>query len=130
LSIEGLCADSATRLIVGNVVGPVKRNPWWVRGTWVNLDDVDIAPAAAPRYRSRVTRKPEDPEIVAMLRACQEPPRQRVTLVLGLVGAFAAGGVVFMAVTRMGSLRGWGGALVLLTVLLLFVGLGRRRPKL
>ncbi len=80
------------------------------------------------RYAPPVNQ--DDREIAEMLRACEEPPRQRYTLVLGLIGAFAAGGVVFMAVTRLSSLRGWGGALLGGTVLLLLVGFGRRRPKL
>jgi hypothetical protein len=72
----------------------------------------------------------EASELKEMLRACEGPPRERYTLVLGLIGAFAAGAVVFVAVTRMGTLRGWTGILLLATVFLLLVGFGRRRPKI
>ena len=71
--------------------------------------------------------KTEDPEIARMLRDCQEPPTQRYALVLGLIGAFAAGGVVFVAITRASSLRGGGGVLLLVAVLMLGFGLRRKR---
>jgi hypothetical protein len=74
-----------------------------------------------------MSRPPEDPEIARMLRECREPPRQQLGLVVGLVGAFAAGGVVFLAVTRLSSLRGWAGGLLLAAVLFLLVGFGRKR---
>jgi hypothetical protein len=73
--------------------------------------------------------KPDDPEIARMLRDCQEPPSQRYALVLGLLGAFAAGGVVFVAITRASSLRGGGGVLLAVAVLLLGVTLGRKRRR-
>jgi uncharacterized membrane protein YeaQ/YmgE (transglycosylase-associated protein family) len=63
--------------------------------------------------------KTEDPEIARMLRACEEPRGWRYALVLGLVGAFAAGGVVFVAITRTASLHGWAGVLFLVAMLML-----------
>jgi hypothetical protein len=71
--------------------------------------------------------KTEDPEIARMLRDCQEPPGQRYALVLGLLGAFAAGGVVFVAITRSAALRGGGG--VLLAVAILLIGFTARWRK-
>ena len=71
--------------------------------------------------------KTDDPEIARMLRDCQEPPGQRYALVLGLLGAFAAGGVVFVAIPRSAALRGGGG--VLLGVAVLLIGFTARWRK-
>ena len=73
--------------------------------------------------------KTDDPEIARMLRDCAEPPSQRYALVLGLVGAFVAGAVVFVAITHAASLRGGGGVLLLVAVLLLSFGLRRRSRR-
>ncbi len=67
----------------------------------------------------------EDREIAETLRGCREPARQRYGLVLGLIGAFACGGVVFLAVARLGSLRGWAGGLLAVAVIFLLVGYRR-----
>jgi hypothetical protein len=73
--------------------------------------------------------KTDDPEIARMLRDCQEPPSQRYGLVLGLIGAFAAGGVVFVAITRSSSLRGGGGVLLLVAAFLLGFTRWRRKRR-
>jgi uncharacterized membrane protein len=73
--------------------------------------------------------KPDDPEIARMLRECAEPPSQRYALVLGLVGAFVAGAVVFVAITHAATLRGGGGVLLLVAVLLLSFGLRKRARR-
>ena len=77
----------------------------------------------------QVKAKDEDREIAEMLRACAGPPGQKVALVLGLLGAFAAGGVVFLAVARLGFLRGWTWALLGIAVLALFAGLWRAKKR-
>ena len=78
----------------------------------------------------RGVSEPEDREIAEMLRACEEPPQQRWGLITGLVGAFAAGGVVFLAVARLGSLRGWAGGLLAVAVIGLLLGYRRTIKKI
>jgi hypothetical protein len=72
-----------------------------------------------------VDEQRERAELEAILRECQEPPSQRWALIAGLVGAFAAGGVVFLAVARLGALRGWAGGLLAVAVLALLFGTRR-----
>jgi hypothetical protein len=72
-------------------------------------------------------RNDEDRAIAEMLRACEEPREERraraISMISGLVGAFAAGGVIFLATARLKS--GWTAGLCAVAVLALLLGLRR-----